>query len=431
MNLREFTTEGNYYTSYPPLNQWTEDFGKDEYEIRLSAFTESQTPCHLYIHIPFCAKLCYYCICNIVISNDREKIQNFLNHLLEEINFLKPYHPKIREIQLGGGTPSHLDRKQFFELCEKLNELVDLSSLDEFAMEIDPRTVRDGDLQFYSSLGVTRISFGVQDFDSEVQKAINRIQPYEMVSELMQERHFFKGVNFDLLYGLPLQTQKTIQETLAKVRRLSPDRVTLLKYCHAPELRQHMKLIKNSDLPPKDDLQEMFVEIVDSLKKDYEWIGLDHFAKPHDALSQAARMGTVGRTFNGFTPGRVRDLIGIGPTSTGAFGETYCQNIYTLPEYYASIEDGEFPILRGYRMTPDDLKRREIIFNLMCNQNSVIEGFEKELAQIPEDLGIYKDGRLTLTTQGRVLLRNICALFDNRKKKTYKIAQKSMTRRAA
>ena len=175
--IKAFNEDGHWFTSYPSLNHWTREFGHREYVEHLKTF---KAPTHLYVHIPFCAKLCYYCICNIIITNQRDKIQFFLEKLLREIDLLFPFHPDIKEIQLGGGTPSHLDHAQFSQLCDKLNTLVDLKRLDEFAMEIDPRTVKQEDLKHYASHGVSRISFGVQDFDPEVQKVINRVQPPEI-----------------------------------------------------------------------------------------------------------------------------------------------------------------------------------------------------------------------------------------------------------
>ena len=190
--------------------------------------------------------------------------------------------------------------------------------MDEVAMEIDPRTVVEEDIHFYHSLGVTRISFGIQDFDPEVQAVINRVQPPEIVESLLTPEVRQKvSVNFDLLYGLPLQTHKTISETLEKVRHFSPDRITLLKYCHAPEVRKHMKIIKESDLPSDDEIPLMFENIVDNLiSAVYQWVGLDHFANPTDDLAKAQLSGSIHRTFNGFTPGRVTNMIGLGPTTT-------------------------------------------------------------------------------------------------------------------
>lgn len=428
---REFNSEGHYYTSYPSLNHWKDDFRHPQYVEALEKFAG---PLHLYLHIPFCAKLCYYCICNIIVSNDRKKIEFFLDHLLKEIDLLKEFKPDIRDVHFGGGTPSHLNQDQFSRLCEKLNGLVSLKSLSEVAMEIDPRTVKRGDLEHYASHGVNRISFGVQDYDPSVQKAINRVQPPEMVDELLEARHLFKGVNFDLLYGLPLQTRETIRKTVERVIKQRPERITLLKYCHDPQLRRHMKLINESDLPQADDLPELFVGIVESLKMaGYIWVGLDHFCLSGDSLA-----GKVGRTFNGFSSGTT-EMIGVGPTTTGVFGNIYCQAMYDLNDYYASVNRGEFPIFRGYRMTEDDVLRREVIFSLLCHQRVDFRGrgdyFRRELNILAgrPDLCSLDDGVLTVTREGRFLLRNLCKVFDVKDvaPEHHKIAQLSMTRKVA
>ena len=434
--LKKFNEPGHWYTSYPSLNHWTEDFTEKEYRERLSNFSRIGKPTHLYIHIPFCAKLCHYCICNIIITNDEEKKQTFVDHLCKEVDLLRNYELNITEIHFGGGTPSHLTRRQFSQLCKSLNTICELQSLDEVAMEIDPRTVEDGDLEFYASLGVTRLSFGVQDFDPEVQKAINREQPADMVERVLRDRHYFKGVNFDLLYGLPRQTHETVGETVRLTKWLSPERITLLKYCHAPEVRRHMKLINVSELPSPDELPIMFLDITQELTEHgYQWIGLDHFAKPGDSLAG----GALHRTFNGFTPGRTHDMVGIGPTSTGAFAETYSQSIYDLPGYYNSVDGGRFPVLRGYRMSPDDSLRREVIFALLCNQEvdlNKYEGYferERRMLQAIPELVLSRDGVIKITKWGRVLLRNICKVFDLKdvKPEHNRIAQLSMTRKVA
>lgn len=429
--LSRFNEDGHWFTSYPSLNHWTEDFKHADYEAALCSFIE---PLHLYLHIPFCKKLCHYCICNIVISNDRAKIQYFLDHLLKEIDLLKAYKPDIRDMHFGGGTPSHLDQRQFSQLCEKLNTLRPLKEMDEVAMEIDPRTVTVDDLKHYASNGITRISFGVQDFDLKVQQAINRVQPPDMIENLLEARSWFKSVNFDLLYGLPFQTQATFADTLAKTIKMRPERITLLKYCHVPELRRHMRLINAVDLPPTDDLCVMFVDAIERLTDaGYLWKGLDHFCLPTDSLARK-----VERTFNGFSSG-TPEMIGVGPTTTGAFGNIYCQAHYDLNDYYDAINRGEFPILRGYRMTPDDLLRRKVIFRLLCIQQVDFTYthwyFEKELeelANMPE-LCTIKNYNLTVTPYGRLLLRNLCKVFDVKDiaPEHHKIAQRSMTRRAS
>lgn len=431
-----FNADGHWYTSFPSLNHWTEDFTEVEYRQRLKAFTHTGKSTQLYIHIPFCKKLCLYCICNVIISSDREKIQHFLDHLITEIRLLSEYKPNITEIHFGGGTPSHLDRQQFGQLCDALETICDLKNLDEVAMEVDPRTVNGEDLHYYADRGVTRISFGIQDFDPEVQKAINREQPPQMIETLLRERYRFRGVNFDLLYGLPKQTQETLKETVRLTKWLSPERITLLKYCHVPEVRRHMKLIEENDLPSPDELPIMFLDTTQSLTDSgYEWIGLDHFATKEDSLST----GKLYRTFNGFTPGRTQDVIGIGPTATGAFSDTYSQSIYDLPGYYKSLEEGKFPVLRGYKMSRDDLFRREVIFSLLCRQEADLkpygEYFKNEVKQLQyyPELALVRDGMVRVTKLGRVLLRNICKIFDNKdiEPKHFRIAQLNMTRRVA
>jgi radical SAM superfamily enzyme YgiQ (UPF0313 family) len=281
--FEKFVEPGPYYTSYPSLSAWSDKYNSKKYIKALLDFYQENghdVPIHLYVHIPFCAKLCWYCICNISISNDREKIQNFLNHLLLEIGMLKKFFdensikPNIKEIHLGGGTPSHLDDDQFSQLVDALSEMVDISSLDEFAMEIDPRTTNHKSLRHFASKGVKRISFGVQDFDEKVQHAINRVQPVKMIEELLtpEIRKLFTGLNFDLLYGLPLQTRETFEKTLLQVEKLSPDRITLLKYAHVPDVRKHMNAIKLEDLPPNEDLPHMFLDSVKKILSEFNII---------------------------------------------------------------------------------------------------------------------------------------------------------------
>lgn len=434
--IGRFNAEGHYYTSYPSLNHWREEFTEAEYRGRLKEFCEAGRALHLYIHIPFCAKLCHYCLCNLIVTNDEEKMRVFVDHLIKEIDLLREFPVNIREIHFGGGTPSHLPRVEFERLARALETLCDLASLEEVAMEIDPRTVKPGDLEFYAALGVDRISFGVQDFDRNVQKAINREQPAAMVESVLRDRNFFKGVNFDLLYGLPRQTHATIAETVRLTKRLSPERITLLKYCHVPELRRHMKLINAAELPAPEQLPLIFVDVTENLTESgYKWVGLDHFAKPGDSLAGES----LHRTFNGFTPGRTRDMIGIGPSATGAFGDTYAQSIYDLPGYYGAIGAGRFPVLRGYRMSEDDVLRREVIFSLLCRQqadlgkyNGYFERERKLLHGVPE-LVLSRDGMIRLTKWGRVLLRSICKVFDVKDvaPEHYRIAQRSMTRKSA
>lgn len=439
--LSRFNEKGPYYTSYPTLALWSNEFGSIEYTAALRDFLTGEgkdEPIHLYIHIPFCAKLCWYCMCNIKVTNNRAKIQEFVNYLLKEIDLFKAFFeklgvvPNIKEIQLGGGTPSHLDNAQFESLMNSLSSMVNLKELDEFAMEIDPRTTTQDNLRFYAAHGVQRISFGVQDFDPEVQKAINRIQPPELITSLLtpQIRALFQGVNFDLLYGLPRQTLDTFRNTVELTKEISPDRVTLLKYAHVPELRKHMKLINIGELPADEELPEMFFDTVNSfVDGGYSWVGVDNFAKPTDSLAKANTNGSVFRTFNGFTPGRTRNLFGFGPTTTAAFGRYYAQNVYDHSEYFRAIDEGRFPTLRGYRMSDEDLLRREVIFSLLCNRECHLEETAERYGRKYSDVFSYEieklsngysddglveieNGKLTVTPPGRFALRNLCYVFD-------------------
>lgn len=445
-----FNEVGPYYTSYPTLGLWSE-LDHDSYVKTLEAVFEKDgedTPLALYVHIPFCAKLCWYCICNLRITNDREVKQKFVDHLVREIDLLHGFFqdrsiiPNIREIHLGGGTPSHLERDQVSQIMDKLKMLVDAEGLQEVAMEIDPRITTAEDLRYYSKEGVDRISFGVQDFDPDVQQAINRVQPPEMVAELLPDdvRALFTGVNFDLLYGLPLQSPATFERTIELVHELSPERVSLLKYAHVPDVRKHMKMIKEDDLPDMSRFPAIFTNAVESfLDKGYEWIGIDNFAKKADVLAEAARNRTLSRDFNGWNVGRTKHLIGLGPTTTTAFGGGYFQALYGQDEYYREVNKSKFPVLRGYKLTEDDKIRRALIFRLLCHQYVNLDAIDMEFgidsrtyfveeleslqnAYSGDDIVSLTEEGIVVTHFGRFFLRNVCRHFDSFwKEKEYKV----------
>lgn len=443
--FEKFGESGPYYTNYPTHGNWSNQLHHAAYVESLKDFFSKNVdaPIHIYVHIPFCAKLCYYCICNIKITNDRQKMQHFTDYLCREVDLLKNLFaeigvkPNIKEIHLGGGTPSHLENDQVKQVVDKLGEIADLKNLCEFAMEIDPRTANKENLKYYSTLGIDRISFGVQDFDPNVQEAINRVQPVELVESLLPPdvRGCFDGLNFDLLYGLPRQTRQTFAKTLELVKKLSPERITLLKYAHAPEVRKHMKLINKDELPAVDELPIMFYDAVRTLTEaGYVWVGIDHFAKPTDDLAEAVREKRVWRNFGGFTTGRTKNLIGIGPTATCAVGNTYYQNCYEMKEYFASIEKGEFPIHRGYRGDSDDAVRREVILRILCDSAldygqiesqfgiSFKHYFGNELASLAalKQSGIVELGENSfhLTPVGRFFGRHVAKVFDRFLQKT-------------
>jgi oxygen-independent coproporphyrinogen III oxidase len=436
-----FNKPGPYYSSYPILSEWkTNDSLNLDYQKNLTEFFEKNIskPVTLYVHIPYCAKLCYYCSCRMHISNNRKVINQFVQDLLLEIELLhqsfktKGIKPNIKEIHLGGGTPSHLTVDEITEIMKSLERFIDLKALDEFSMEIDPRTVSNDDFKEYKNLGVDRISFGVQDFDPVVQKKINREQPFELIEKLMNDqlRKYFKGVNFDLLFGLPAQTIQTFQKTIELTKKLSPERITLIKYAHIPQKRKHLKMIYEEDLPPSKDLPLMFLNSTESLiEHGYSWVGIDHFAKKDDALAIAKTKGEVYRNFGGETPGYTKDMISVGPTSTSGFGNFYYQSTYDLGEYRNYVRNGKFPINKKYHLSNDDLIRRDCNFALQCNQKLKFEEinnkykinfetyFKKELEVLKtlENQNFIKinSKEINVTVLGRYFVRHLCQVFDN------------------
>lgn len=425
-----------YYTTYPTGGEWTNSFTTEDY---INALDETlpkneKVPMALYVHIPFCKRLCYFCFCITTITNNREQINKFTKYLFKEINMLNNFFkessiiPDIREIHLGGGTPTYLTRQEFDELIDNLKLLVDIENLDEFAMEIDPRTVTKEDMVYYYGKGISRISFGIQDFDYKVQKAVNRVHPPEMIKELIDVKKC--SVNFDLIYGLPFQTRETFRKTMEEVLKLDPDRLSIYNYDHTPDIHKHMKLIYEADLPSVDEKMIMYFDTVRTLLENgYVWIGIDHFAKKDDKLAVSAINGTLGRNLNGYTTGRTYDIeIGLGASSIGSFGRYYVQNIKSLPDYYREIDNGKLPILRGIKLNDDDIIRREIILKIICNRFVDFKDIERKyninfndyFGYDLENLkGFIDDGLLELTygslavrPSGRLFVQHIAKVFD-------------------
>jgi oxygen-independent coproporphyrinogen III oxidase len=435
-----FNKPGPYYNCYPILGQWKsyKEIKADYKESIIDFFKKNpDKPISLYVHIPYCAKLCYYCCCRLHVSNNRETINNFVKVLVKEIDMFNSLlkenniSPNIKDIHFGGGTPSHLTVYEIEEIIQNLKKFISLKDLSEFSMEIDPRVVEPKNFETYSKLGIDRISFGVQDFDPVVQKKINREQSFDLIESLMKNNleKYFKGVNFDLLYGLPGQTKETFQKTIELTKQLSPERITLIKYAHIPNKVKHMKMIKEEDLPDVNDLPVIFMDSTKQLiEGGYDWVGIDHFAKKTDQLSLAKKKGEVYRNFGGETPGFTKDIISLGPTSTSGFGNYYFQNTYDLKEYREIVNSGNFPISRGYVLNKDDLIRRECNFSLQCNQTLDIDEislkyeinfndyFKKELIEFKqkekEGMVNFNENQIKVTTYGRYFVRQICQIFD-------------------
>lgn len=438
--VEKYSVSCPYYTSYPTLSEWSGDFTSRDFVAGLNTLCREggKAPVLLYVHFPFCKRRCYFCICNSVITHSQEKIREFLDSLFREIDLLNEFFekhshsPNIKRVHLGGGSPSFMGVEEFGLLVERLETIVDFGGLDEFAVEVDSGTITQEKLACYHEKGVDRISFGIQDFDPEVQKAVNRVHSPELIEDLLPPgiRRRFKGINFDLLYGLPLQSRESFSNTIEIVKKLSPDRITLLKYAHVPNRRKHQRLIRESDLPDGFERAGIFAEAVCSLTDGgYEFIGIDHFARPTDSLVAGARDGTLWRSFNGFADGGTHHVIGVGPTSTHGFVDCYAQNDYSLEEYYKRIDDREFPILRGCRLSNDDLIRRDVINTILCYytlEYSEIEYkygidfgeyFRQEIESsddlIRDGMLDVSDGEIVVTELGRIFMPHICRVFDN------------------
>lgn len=437
--IRRYNVKGPYYTSYPTGKEWTEKFGPSDYRKALLNMTreKKKIPLSLYFHIPFCIRRCRFCFCHTIATKDRRDIDTFLNVLFREMRLLKEffntcdYVPDIREIHLGGGSPSYMDKVQFSLLIENIRQIVDPETLDEFAIEIDSITVNKEKLKHYHGCGINRISFGIQDFDLKVQKAIARVQSPRFIEKLLtpETRDLFKSVNFDLMYGLPLQSRESFKRTVETVIGLAPDRIALYSYFHMPEIYKHQADIMDSDLPGVVEKKMIFVEAIKTFTSNgYCFIGIDHFARLGSDLALAEKKGTLCRHFMGYTAGRAPHLIGLGPTSLCGFTKYYAQNVYSIEEYRALVEEGNFPILRGYKMTEDDVIRRDVINNLLCyfyldfemigSKHGIdfSEYFSNELKSLDrfaED-GIlhYSKNSIRMTEVGRLFTRHVCMVFD-------------------
>lgn len=437
--IEKYNVIGPYYTSYPAVGHWSKDFSHRDFIASLANSFEKNKkfPLSLYTHFPFCAKLCYFCICHMQVTNNRDKIDKFLTYFLKEIGmfrqFLDDYSltPDVKEVHLGGGSPTHMDAEQFDRLVAHLETIVKFKDLNECALEIDIRTIKGEDLAYYHSKGINRISFGVQDFNPEVQEIINRVQPLELFRDILTPdvRERFQGVNFDLIYGMPRQTVESFHETIEIVRSLNPDRLSVYNYCHNPKNYKHQRIFREEELPSEEERTRMYVETVQNLLgSGYERIGIDHFAKSTDTLAIAKRDKTLHRSFMGYTVGRTDNLVGVGPSALSDFSRCYAQNVYENSDYYKALDQNVFPVFRGHIMQPDDIIRRELMNKLLChfslNFKEIEKKFEidmkKYFACELEGLGgLIDDGLMELNNEGikitplgEFFVRNICRVFD-------------------
>jgi len=436
--VEKYDRPGPRYTSYPTAPQFHSAFAVDDYQSAARQSNANAVPkaLSLYIHIPFCQSLCYYCACNKIITQKTHRAVEYLHYLKREIAMQGALFDSSRtltQLHLGGGTPTYLTHEQLAELMAALHEAFNLDDSDghEFSIEVDPRTISAEQIHQLRSLGFNRLSFGVQDFDAQVQAAVNRVQSEAQVRELVAAAReaAFKSVSVDLIYGLPLQTHASFAVTLDKVIDLRPDRIAAYSYAHLPERVRAQRLIRREDMPPPERKLELLELTIERLTgAGYVYIGMDHFALPDDELCLAREQGSLQRNFQGYSTHADCDLIGLGVSSIGKVGDTYSQSVKELSQYYAYLDAGLLPVQRGYQLNDDDRLRRDVINALMCQgrvEFAVIEAqhgidfctyFSDALLQVKshveDGLVLLTSESLTLLPQGQLMMRSVAMAFD-------------------
>ena len=430
---------GPRYTSYPTADRFNGDFGYRDYLHAVAALRTrggKGRPLSLYLHIPFCDTVCYYCACNKIVTRRRDKAATYLSYLKREIDMQSRLFAGMNEVtqlHLGGGTPTYLSDQQMGELMAHLRRGFRFAPDDmgEYAIEVDPRTVSIERVHSLRRQGFNRISLGVQDFDADVQRAVNRVQPENETRAIIDAARAagFRSLSIDLIYGLPKQTPDTMLQTLDKVVSAAPDRISVYHYAHMPRLFKPQRRIRQEDMPDSETKLRMLQLCIERLgAAGYVYIGMDHFAKPDDDLAVAQRQGRLHRNFQGYSTHADTDLVACGVSSIGAVGATYSQNVKTLEEYYDMIDQNELPVQRGVRLSMDDAVRRTIIGQLMCQFELSIPAIEQaypivfdkyfadELARLRpmEADGMIQIGPdwLSVSMKGRLLIRNVCMVFD-------------------
>ncbi|MDR6455673.1 oxygen-independent coproporphyrinogen III oxidase [Variovorax paradoxus] len=435
--LRQFDVAGPRYTSYPTADRFIEAFGAEEYAAALRERRDagaSAPPLSLYVHIPFCESLCYYCACNKVVTRHRERATQYLAYLARETRLQAAQlgrRAAVSQLHLGGGTPTFLSDAQLGELLAMLRESFDFIAGGEWSIEIDPRTVDAARLASLAALGFNRLSFGVQDFDPEVQKAVHRIQPAHQVFGLMADARAlgFKSINADLIYGLPRQNDASFERTMAQVCELRPDRIALYAYAHLPERFKPQRRIAAEELPDAAARVRMLSSAIATLSDaGYVYIGMDHFALPDDPLAVAKRQGRLQRDFQGYSTQPEGDLVALGVSAIGRIGATYNQNAKTLDSYYDLLDQGRLPVVRGLALSRDDVLRRAVIMAVMCRGRVVFDAigeahridfrhyFAAEFAALgplaAQGLVRVSDHDIEVTAQGWFVVRAIAMVFD-------------------
>jgi len=434
--LTRYGGRGPRYTSYPTALQFDESLTEDEYRANAIASNDGGVPLSLYVHIPFCESLCYYCGCNKIVTRNQDRVERYIESLHREIEMQSELFDKSRKVEqlhFGGGTPTYLSTRQLDTLMAKLRESFnfDESEQREFSIEVDPRTVDEQSIEHLAGLGFNRLSLGIQDFDPVVQKAVNRTQTTDDVLNLvLSAREFgFESISFDLIYGLPHQTVESFDTTLDLVIGMRPDRLAVYNYAHLPQRFKGQRMIDDADIPLPEVKLDILHRTIDSLcGAGYEYIGMDHFALPEDELVKARSSGTLQRNFQGYSTHRHCDLVALGVSAIGNIGNVFSQSAVTTMEYELMIGNGQLPIRKGIEVDDDDLIRADVIQALMCydelnfrdfgdkHEIDFVDYFAQEIARLRP---LADDGLIDLNTEGvamtqkgRLLLRSIAMVFD-------------------
>ena len=434
--LRRFDIPGPRYTSYPTADRFVEAFDAKAFAEALQAREKgvANNSLSLYVHLPFCNTVCYYCGCNKVITKDRSKSAEYVDYIAREADLVLEHltgSRTIEQLHFGGGTPTFASNEELEQLMEVLTKRFPLADKGEFSIEVDPRTTPPDKVETLGRLGFNRMSVGVQDFNPDVQKAVNRLQSFEMTQATVDaaRKNGFKSINLDLIYGLPKQNRETFAETLDKVMVLSPERIALYHYAHLPDRFKPQRRISSEDVPSSAEKMKIMLDAIKRLTAaGYQYIGMDHFAKASDDLAKAQRQGRLHRNFQGYSTRPDCDLVGLGVSSISKIGPTYSQNVRTLDEYYDLVKQGMLPTVRGIVLDRDDILRRAVIMALMCHfevSKEAIETtymikfdeyFKIELAALKlyQDEGLAENTPewVTVTPRGKLLVRAIAMQFD-------------------
>jgi oxygen-independent coproporphyrinogen-3 oxidase len=432
--IRKYNVAGPRYTSYPTVPYWDHsNFSMEDWKekVRETFLKTNEEGISLYIHLPFCESLCTYCGCNTRITINHKVEQPYIETILKEWKMYRelfPERPRIKEIHLGGGTPTFFSSGNLKKLIEGIFSEAEHTTDFEFGLEGHPNYTQAEQLQTLYDLGFRRLSFGIQDFDQRVQEIVNRLQSFEQVKIITDAARQigFTSVNYDLIYGLPLQTKESIIDTVEKVRALKPDRIAFYSYAHVPWLKPGQRKFTELDLP-KDEEKRALYELGRTMLEEagYVEIGMDHFALKTDSLFRAVQDKTLHRNFMGYTTTTTKLLVGLGVSAIGDSWNGFAQNVKVFEDYVKIVNEGSLPVFRGHFLSEEDLILRQHILNIMCRfetswhqekeqHASLYEGLERLQEMVKDGLLTIEPFQLQVTEKGRSFVRNICMALDAR-----------------